>query len=277
MNDGFSHNGAHIHLRESGEGQPVIAVHCSSSHSGQWKPLIGVLGGRFKIMAPDLHGYGQSDPLPRDGNPWFQHDGGMVHALMCEVGEPVHLVGHSLGGATAFFAASVAPDKVASLTLIEPVLFALLDEAGLPEASDAWWIASVVHGQLRLGNKTAAAKSFVDFWSAPGTWDVTPPKVQEYILQTINRVGDDWAGIVAGLSGQVTRAGASQLNVPTQLIRGGKTRASARLIVDILDDAMPNSTIVDIDSADHMAAVTHPELIIPHIVRMLEENSKGRG
>ncbi len=60
----LSLEGRQIHYRDAGSGPPVVLIHCSASHGGQWKPLMEAAGDRYRFLAPDLHGYGKSDPLP---------------------------------------------------------------------------------------------------------------------------------------------------------------------------------------------------------------------
>ena len=59
--------GNRVNYRVSGSGVPVILLHSSSSHSGQWKALMEDLSENYRFFAPDLHGFGRSSPLPDDG------------------------------------------------------------------------------------------------------------------------------------------------------------------------------------------------------------------
>ena len=63
----------------------------------------------------------------------------------------------------------------------------------------------------------------------------------------------------------------AQLDVPTLLIRGTRTRATAREIISLLHDFLPNSRLVEIEGAGHMAPLTHAfnvnEAIANHLVR----------
>ena len=63
-------NGKNVNVRDVGQGPPAILLHSASSHSGQWKWLRERLSDGFRVLAPDLHGYGGSDPLPDDGRPF---------------------------------------------------------------------------------------------------------------------------------------------------------------------------------------------------------------
>lgn len=261
--------GREIAYRTHGSGLTVIAVHCSSSHSGQWKPLMEACAGRCHVIAPDMHGYGQSAPIPAGKGAWFDYDGAMLRAFIDATEGPVHLIGHSLGAALCVMAARGNP-KIASLCLYEPVLFSLLEEANEAEANEAWWISARVHGLLRLGQRRAAARHFVDFWSGEGAWAATEARVQDYVEATIDRVADDWAGIFLELEGAVCRDDLVNLTVPTLLMRGSKSRPSARRIIDHLRDALPDSDLIELQGMAHMAPVTHTNVVLPHIISWLE-------
>lgn len=261
---------AQISYRDAGSGPAVIAVHCSSSHSGQWKPLSEALATRARVIAPDLHGYGRSDPLPKNGEAWFVHDANLLLALIDMVGAPVHLVGHSLGAAACVYAA-VRSDQVASLCLYEPVLFPLLEQAGELEASEGWRISSTLHGLIRLGREDQASEAFVDFWSGEGAWRKTSPELKRYIIATLGRVADDWAGSVNGLDKQITIKELGLIDTPTQLMMGTATRASASKIVELMRNACPAFQLVELDGLSHMAPVTDSPVVLPQIVAWLEK------
>lgn len=96
---------------------PVLLVHGlfgSLSSPGILAPF-----GEQRVYAPDLIGYGQC--LKRGDNGWTlsdqaDHLADFIHARKCG---PVHLAGHSVGGAVAVLMAVNHPELVRSLTLIE--------------------------------------------------------------------------------------------------------------------------------------------------------------
>ena len=93
---------AGIAVREAGGlGAPVVLLHGSASSSGQWRALAERREGRFRVLAPDLHGHGGSDPWPGPAPLALDDDAAIVAALAEREGEPVHLVGHSYGAAVA--------------------------------------------------------------------------------------------------------------------------------------------------------------------------------
>ena len=105
----------------------VIALHCSLGSGRQWTRLTAELGTSYRVIAPDISGYGSQlgwTDLPMTLADEVAHLG----AAIDRVEGPLHLVGHSYGGAIAFKIATASrfADRVRSLTLIEPVLPTLL-------------------------------------------------------------------------------------------------------------------------------------------------------
>ncbi len=266
-------NGIELNYREAGEGPLVILLHCSSSHSGQWKPLMDRLRDRFTLIAPDFHGYGKSGTLPHDNQPYFSHDGAIVAKLMQGAEGPVHLIGHSLGGTIAARIALEHSQAIASVTLIEPVLYNLLEQAGDPIRYDYLQLAHDMIVLTRFGEDKAAAQLFVDFWDAPGAFANLDEQIRAYVVKTIGRVADDWFGISAQAAGALKAADFGKFAWPTLLMCAEHTRPSAKAIVDILRGAIPNVEYQEIPEAGHMSPVTHPDAVNRAIIGFLERQA----
>lgn len=263
-------DGYAVNVRDVGQGPPAILLHSSSSHGGQWKRLSDEICNRFRVLAPDFHGYGQSDPLPQDGQPYFQHDAAIVNALLDSVDTPAHLVGHSLGGTVAARVALTRPDDVASLTLIEPVLFNLLEEGQDPRRSEYLELAHAMMVLVRFGERERAARLFLDFWIGPGGLDGMDDETRAYIVRTVDRVADDWFGISGCAPGALTAADFQHLASPTLLLCGEKTKDSTRGICEILREAIAGVDYREIPGAGHMSPITHSARVNEHIVEFIE-------
>jgi pimeloyl-ACP methyl ester carboxylesterase len=111
------------HFLESGpeDGVPVVLLHGNLSTGRFYEHLMPGAPGRYRLLAPDMRGFGDSEPAPIDATrglrDWADDTDALVRALGIE--EPVHLAGWSTGAAAV---ARYAIDRpVASLTLIDPV------------------------------------------------------------------------------------------------------------------------------------------------------------
>jgi pimeloyl-ACP methyl ester carboxylesterase len=222
-------------------------------------------------LAPDFHGYGQSGPLPQDGRPYHQHDAALVCALLDDFGGPAHLVGHSLGGTIAARVALERPDDVASLTLIEPVLFNLLEESQDPRRVEYLELAHAMMVLVRFGEGERAARLFLDYWVGPGGLDAMDDATRSYIVQTVDRVADDWFGISGFAPGALSAADFGRLSARTLLLCGEETKDSSRGISEILREAIPGVEYREVAGAGHMSPVSHTarvnEMVVDFITR----------
>jgi pimeloyl-ACP methyl ester carboxylesterase len=116
--------GTEVFYREEGAGPAVVLGHSSTASSGQWRSLFAHLQNRYRVIAPDHVGYGRTPPY-QGSAPLVEHELAIIDGLVHWLGEPAHLVGHSYGGALMARAAVRAPERVRSLTLIEPVVLSV--------------------------------------------------------------------------------------------------------------------------------------------------------
>lgn len=113
-----SANGIRIHLAETGppDGPLVVLLHGFPEFWWTWRHLLPDLAGRgYRVVAPDLRGYGDTDKTPRGYDLWTLAGdcAGLVRAL----GERrAHVVGHDWGAAIGWSVAALHPRLVASLT-----------------------------------------------------------------------------------------------------------------------------------------------------------------
>ncbi|WP_127904343.1 acetoin dehydrogenase dihydrolipoyllysine-residue acetyltransferase subunit [Solirhodobacter olei] len=102
--------------RESGV--PILLIHGFGADAVSWSPIERELARQAPVIRLDLPNHGQS-PHRRVGRfANLARDITKAFDDLCV--EDVHLVGHSLGGASALALADVRPRRVASLTLIAP-------------------------------------------------------------------------------------------------------------------------------------------------------------
>src|SRR5215831_2982312 len=92
-------------MRETGAGPAVILIHAGSANSGQWRPLMERLAGRYRVLACDLSGSGKSPLFPADQRYTLDNEVSFLAPVFDAAGEAFHLVGHSYGGAVALKAA----------------------------------------------------------------------------------------------------------------------------------------------------------------------------
>src|SRR6476660_4204784 len=103
-------------------GDPVLFVHGNVSSSLFWQPLMLALPDRYRPIALDLRGFGDSDPEPVDATRGVRDYSDDVAATVAALAlPPAHVVGWSLGGGVVLQYLLDAPTQIASLILVDPV------------------------------------------------------------------------------------------------------------------------------------------------------------
>lgn len=250
--------------RPSPHFEHVVALHCSGSSGRQWDPYAEWLPAGLRLTAPDLLGSGR-EPAWTPGAPvTLEAEARRVLAAFPGDGSPVHLIGHSYGGAVALEIALRWPEKVRSLTLYEPVRFALLDNA----ATAGIWQLIVEAGariaQLAFcGRLHESAAMFVDYWSGAGTWNKLPSQRQQLFADRMPKVAAEFGALF--IDDMPTEA-YGRLRMPMRLIAGMRSPMSARKVVEVLAMRCRHAAVVHLAGLGHMGPVTNPARVVKHLV-----------
>ena len=112
-----------IHLSEAGSGPVVLMLHGGgpgASGATNYARNVEALARHFRVLVPDMPGYGQSTKGLNRNDPFGDLAQGML-AMLSALGIPrVHIIGNSLGGACALRMAIERPEVVGRLVLMGP-------------------------------------------------------------------------------------------------------------------------------------------------------------
>jgi pimeloyl-ACP methyl ester carboxylesterase len=205
-------SGVRVHLAAAGPpgAPPLLALHGWPQHWWCWRDVIAALSGEFRLLCPDMRGFGWSS-WPADGDFRKQRVADDALALLDALGiERVRLVGHDWGGWAAILAALTAPERFSSLLALG---------TGHP------WIPP------RLAARNAWRLSY----QIPlATW---PGDLPRPILKTARRDGRGWTAAelhtyLDALPARATRRLYGQFLTRELLtVRAGRLHVPARLLV----------------------------------------------
>jgi pimeloyl-ACP methyl ester carboxylesterase len=156
------------------------------------------------------------------------------------------------------------PDRVKTLTLFEPVRFALLLEDHDQEAT---WQAIVSVGRrigshVLSGRLEEAAAVFVDYWSGKGAWERLPAARQRAIAERMPKVRAEFEALFADM---VPASWFRKLEMPVRFITGSTSPLPARRVTDIIARHCTQAEVVRLDGVGHMGPISHAPLVASHL------------
>jgi pimeloyl-ACP methyl ester carboxylesterase len=245
----------------------VIALHCSLSSGNQWASLAEHLAGKHRFFAPDISGYG-SNPGPFELPSTLAEEAALLVKALGDATGPIHLVGHSYGGAVAFKIATDSPlaGRVRSLTLIEPVLPTILMENGADRRLYDHFVhvAHTVYEDLWNGLAWEAIEKFRAFWKGSAPSEEPSSKAIVRMVQHADKLAFDFTSIIA--ERDVTAAAAA-IRVPTLLLSGGLSPYLTQRVVWRLASAIAGAETKHLPAAGHMLPISHASAVNPLIAQ----------
>src|SRR5689334_9252282 len=258
-------HGDRIAYRDVGRGPALLLIHGMAGSSATWQAIIPQLSKKYRVIAPDLLGHGES-AKPR-GDYSLGAFAVWLRDLLDELG--VHratVIGQSLGGGIAMQFAYQHRDYCERLVLIGsgglgPDLSPLLRVLSAPGAE---FVLPVVAPQpvLNLGNKlrswlTSAgiqAPRVGQMWQSYSS--LSDPAARQAFLRTLRSVVDHRGQAVSALNKLHLTA-----DVPTLLIWGDRDRIIPVSHAYAAHDALTGSRLEVLEGVEHFPHAEAPTAV----------------
>jgi pimeloyl-ACP methyl ester carboxylesterase len=244
-----------VHYEVHGSGPPVILIHGWTQAWNTWRSTIEAFANQYRMYAPDLWGFGESDKERRES---FQVEDfiELIPQFMDRLGiGKVPVMGHSMGGTAALGVALKHPERVKKVAVVgSPVdgrsLSFFLKLAG----------TRFVANLMLMGENTPLLRAFIRLWSPfvsrhnPNLfYDMTITNAEGFTVDSffssINSLHH------TDLAGQL-----SQISVPAMGIYGGRdVIVNPRQIRYFRDGSIPDAQSVWIPEAGHFVMWDAPD------------------
>ena len=237
-----------------GSGPVVMLLHSSPGTSKMWQRVGDRLADRFRIIAPDLPGYGKTTPQDPSASPDLSYTLALIEAFISVIGTPLLLAGHSYGGVVALNSSLQNPKIAKGVALFEPVAIPILAAIGENEAYA--WTKAVFDEYISSfeGGDNHAVRKMIDFWFGLGTFEKMPAPLKEYLLSnTALNIRDVRATFRAPFSIESLR----NLNLPFLVVYGKKSPEVTIKIASAIATHIQRGSLVGLENATHALTTTH--------------------
>ncbi len=270
-------DGRSVYVERTGAGEPLVLLHGFAASSFTWRRVADELADSYRVVAPDLNGFGYTE-RPRRAAPYtVAGQLALVVAVMDRLEiESAHVAGHSYGGALAVHLAWRHPERVRSLVLV--------DSAG----ADYPWKRRHIGATLRpvaqlfvrmLGLSRERVREGLER-SIHDDRLVTPELVEAYFERlTIEGVGRAYWGLSKPTREPKARIPVEELDLPVLLVWGAEDTLIGPEAGRLVAERLPRAEFVELPATGHIPPEERPEELARRIAGFLagvDGDSGGR-
>jgi pimeloyl-ACP methyl ester carboxylesterase len=251
----------------------IVMLHGFTGSKENWYPLARELGGRYRLLIPDLPGWGESERKP--GVVYgFPQQAANVAAFIRTLspGTPVVLLGHSMGGGIAVLAATRHPRDIAKL--------GLLDAAGV-RFKDNQFGLDVLAGKNPFGvDDEASLQRYIDivFHDAAAKpwlpWPASTALIRKrradaaFEQGVLDRIGRSAESLLPGEE-------AIRIRQPTLLLWCRQDAVIDASALDLYAQRIPHARKVLLDGCGHMSLMERPREVAEAVVQLMQNGDGG--
>ncbi len=242
-----------VHIESIGHGPPLVLLHGWALHSGLWGPLLPWLAARHRVHAVDLPGHGHSavtDPFTLDE---------IVAAVAAAVapGQPLALLGWSLGGVVAMRWALAEPERVSRLVLVctSPRFVA---DASWPHAMSATTLGRF-GDELSIAYQATLQRFLSLQLHGSDHGRAALAMMRRHLFARGEPAPEVLGAALDILAGIDLRESVAAIAQPTRIVVGDRDTLAPAGAGRWLAQAMPRASCVEIAGAGHATFLSHPD------------------
>jgi len=232
-----------VDLWPEGAEKTIMFVHGYAGCAETWEYQINYFARRYRVVAPDLRGHGQSDAPFTEYTMFELVDDINAIADALDLPERFVLVGHSFGGSICAEYASAHPERLEKLVLI-----ATAGEYPLPR------------GASLLSRVPTAA--FRPWWKYRPRWNAEVHVMKRMMLNNM-RKWQGWSLL-------------QNIGLPTLVITGERDRYFPRHVFDEVGNMVPGAEVIDVGASKHKVQLERHQAVNRAIERFICQEEKGR-
>ncbi len=256
-----------------GDGPNLLLCHCTGTLARIWDPVVRALAGRFRCIAPDTRGQGDSaTPSERSGYAWKLSGLDLLHLVdTLKLEAPLLAAGHSAGGAHVAYAEHYRPGVFERVLLIDSIIGPgqFFDEENNP-------LAHLVRKRINVFPDLNTARE--RFRSKPPMKTWVPEAVEAYLAHGLRERPDGqwelkcpgdreaWFYELGGASDVFEEL--DQMPVKTTLLAGDES--DTRALAQLQHERLPHAELRMVAGAGHFIVQEMPELVASEILRWAE-------
>lgn len=253
-------NGITMNYQEQGTGRALVLLHGFPLDWRIWREQVAALSDSFRVIAPDLRGFGQSTSTDAFTIESLADD---VHALLSDLGAlPCVLGGLSMGG---YVALAYAKNHLADLLGL-----ALIDTKAEPDTAEGKAGREKMIELVRAEGTKSVAEQMMPKMLAP---DASGPRPQ--IKRELSEIMNDQTALTIehALTAMRDRpdsvAHLGSITTPTLVIVGEHDAITPPAGAKMMSNAIADSTYVVIRGAGHMSSMEQPQQVTDTLRRFM--------
>ena len=255
---------------DAADAPTLVMVHGFTGSKENWYPLARALGGRYRLLIPDLPGWGESERKP-DTVYGFSEQAANIDAFIRALSPdmPVILLGHSMGGGIAALAAARYPQDIAKV--------GLLDAAGVRFKDNQFGLDVLAGKNPFAVEDDASLQRYIDTVfhdSAAKPWRPWPASSAligkrrtdaAFEQGVLERIGRSEESLLPGEE-------AARIRQPTLLLWCRQDAVIDSSAMALYAERIPQALQVLLDGCGHMSLMERPREVADAVMHLVQTN-----
>lgn len=264
------HRWRYAYSDDAPPGAPIVVMlHGFTGSKENWYPVAERLRGKYRLLIPDLPGWGESERQPGADYGFVAQSARVAEFIQAlSPNQPVVLLGHSMGGGIAALVAARHPQRVDRI--------GLLDAAGVRFKDNQFGIDVLAGANPFAVGDRVTLQRYIDTVfhrvdSKPWIpWPASSGLIakrrhdaafEQAVLEHIGRGPDRF------LPGEV----AAEIRQPALLLWGRQDAVIDPSALDLYAARMPQASKVLVDDAGHMSLMEQPDAVAAAVIALIEQ------